>query len=537
MKILVVQLLRLGDILMSAPIIHGLQKKYPKSEVHVLAFSRFKGAAEVLNKKIHWHWIDRENLQKSLADEDRPFFEASDELAECLASVRRHEFDRVINLTQTIMSGWISSLFGVEDVVGLHYTGQGLPRFGSPWFQYLNDYMAAGKGEVFHYVDLFRYACELDQQPLEWVFQRAPMQFRIASPFILAQVTTSDEKKTYPISLWKKAFSIFHRANKDYSIGVLTSPTEFEPLKQSFSDQTFVHVVPCSLSEALSLMDQSELIVTGDTSIKHLACGSQVPVIELSLGSSDPRKTGIYKPGSLILQSRVSCSPCAHASPCSQKVHECALSIEPEAIAVAMSMKLNKNINPTSALQLFSHEASWFETLMSPTGFWMMRTLGEENRLGLYRLIEKSTWKFLLQRELSNPLARFGSESLQIHRTLKEHFSLRDLSEDLDFLESEVRTVDQNIGQLLKTMEYWLEKPLDDARRLHYVETFRDICEKTSSLGFAMNGSLGQAGEANTNIASIERIRRLQIQLDDVFKRTQIKLKLIRSLKNQVLEN
>ncbi len=48
MKILVMSLHRLGDIVMTTPILQTLKKKYPQAHIHILMHSQFSGVLPLL---------------------------------------------------------------------------------------------------------------------------------------------------------------------------------------------------------------------------------------------------------------------------------------------------------------------------------------------------------------------------------------------------------------------------------------------------------------------------------------------------------
>lgn len=542
MKILVVQLLRLGDILMSAPMLSGLKRKYPHAEIHVLAFKQFAQIEGLFAEKFHWHFIDRNGLQDALSDANVSFFHAEELLQSSLAPLRAAKFDTVYNLTQTKLSGWICAYIGCPQTIGLHFDPRGNARFGSPWFQYLNDHMSAGQGEVFHYVDLFRFACDLDGVDPQWNFNRADVKTTISTPYILVQPLTSDEKKNYPLEQWKQVFSLFRLSRPNYKIGVLAAPNEVEILAEAFGDVPNVLLLECSLAEALTYMDRAELLVTGDTSIKHLACASLLPVIELSLGSSDYRRTGIYKTGSFILHGKAVCAPCPHSGPCSQSTHLCSKQLSPEAVSLAMHAMLGHPGAVTDFAHEFGPQLQWLESFISPMGFWLTKDLQAPSiEWDLVRCIEKSTWKFVLQRELASAVGRFGTESVQIRRTFQErfaNFSSERFNEELDFLESETIQTDHNVTTVLNSMQWWMERPTDISRQEQYLDTVREFCSNTrnaSAIGSWLGGSkLLSLDDSKT--VSFDRVRRLQAQLDEMVQRTRVRLKLIRSLKSNAME-
>ena len=57
------------------------------------------------------------------------------------------------------------------------------------------------------------------------------------------------------------------------------------------------------------------------------------PIVEVSLGSSEPKKTGAFVDGSIIISSRETCVPCAGLESCFRQNHACASSISPDFLA------------------------------------------------------------------------------------------------------------------------------------------------------------------------------------------------------------
>src|SRR6185437_6415211 len=103
----------------------------------------------------------------------------------------------------------------------------------------------------------------------------------------------------------------------------------------------------------LSLARVADVLVTGDTSIKHLAALTPIRIVEIALGSSDIERTGAYKDGSLIISSRESCVPCRHSAPCHRDHHACAAKLDPQAVGLAIAKFTEKD---WSSLQLLAQE-------------------------------------------------------------------------------------------------------------------------------------------------------------------------------------
>jgi hypothetical protein len=110
---------------------------------------------------------------------------------------------------------------------------------------------------------------------------------------------------------------------------------------------------------AQEILKQSCLLVTGDTSIKHLAAQSGVPIVELTLGSSDFTKTAAFSAASEIISASVPCSPCAHSQGCSQKSQICAEQITVDQVFAAVWDKLSQKASQPSFTIRDLDKAAW----------------------------------------------------------------------------------------------------------------------------------------------------------------------------------
>ena len=138
------------------------------------------------------------------------------------------------------------------------------------------------------------------------------------------------------------------------------------------------------------------------------------------------------------------------------------------------------------------------------SGFWLANDILEARpETAVEKIVERCAWKFLLNREHLDPVARFGSEGVNIRRELESLFPASTLPSclpHLNFLES------QAAGQG------------DDA----------------SSHLWTSQQQRPAAGE--NGVIEIGETRRAQNQLEREKQHAMIKVKLIRSLKSQLTE-
>jgi hypothetical protein len=168
--------------------------------------------------------------------------------------------------------------------------------------------------------------------------------------------------------------------------------------------------------------------------------------LELSLGSSDHARTGSYKQDGLILQARLDCAPCRHSAPCSRPTRVCAERLAPDAVSAAALALLHDDWAEIGRQAHDSKDLIYFRTRHLETGFWFAEDLAvREPARTLEGLLERSTWKFLLNQDFKQPLAEFGSESVRLHDEVHRLFpaDLRaPLLSHLDFLDREVSAVE-----------------------------------------------------------------------------------------------
>jgi len=311
-KILILSLLRLGDVLLAAEAISAVRAKYPLARVDLLVNKGVESVAPFLPNIGRVHTVPREILQDALVSADRPIFEPLDRLKSLVARLSSEKYDKIINLTQTKFSGYLTAAIESNEKIGMIINHRGQASFGSPWFRYLNGVIGAGAQRGFHYADIFKYGStgengviasaasanetEAGKRELEEWLRHHSFGSDLK---ILLQLQTSDKKKNWSSSAWVQALESFRRSGKSAAqaqLIALGAPNE-RPLLEQFQKQARdakidVAIATMSLEGVLSLARVADVLVTGDTSIKHLAALTPIRIVEIALGSSDIERTG-----------------------------------------------------------------------------------------------------------------------------------------------------------------------------------------------------------------------------------------------------
>jgi ADP-heptose:LPS heptosyltransferase len=490
MKILIINLLRLGDTIMTVPVINGLHERRSDSQIDLLTFKPVASLHAMIPHVRRWWTLDREELQDGLGRADMPILSSYSVLQEQLDVINAEKYDLIINLTQTKFSAYIAGYLKSADRLGLTYDLKGLPHFYSPWFRYLDDRADGEVDDVFHHTDIFAHACGLGNSQLDWsmkVTEKGEAEVKSldlgAGEVIVLQLFTSDEKKNWPLEKWIE-FAKTIKAERPFTrIVALGSPAERSKLIE-FVQAADSDVVPAilSLEGALALLSRAQVLVTGDTSIKHLANAGRAKVIELCIGWSDSRRTGIYKEDSLILQGVIQAA--------TVKSLVCAIlnddwnSIEATASQFKADLKIER-----------SRELS--------SGFWFAQDLTEPNSERLVTtLVERCAWKITLNRERQKKFSEFGSEGIALRRELRTLIS------------------GQSEGPVLAHLDF-LEKQEED----------RSLAVNSELV------TLRREKPIRADLLDIAGFRKKQIELEFTFQHLEHKTKLIRTLKSNWTEN
>jgi hypothetical protein len=177
----------------------------------------------------------------------------------------------------------------------------------------------------------------------------------------------------------------------------------------------------------------------------------------------------------------------------------------------------------------FSLEVKFQRTRHLASGFWLAFdiTRSEADRV-IQTVVERCTWKFVLNREHLNPVAQFGSEGIFMRRELSGIFSAEGLAQigpHLDFMEKEADTLGQEAGSLLRQVKH---KTADPGR-------LKEFFQKHTPHSAVLNW-VDRLEDAPGAPHQIGGLRRVHSQLERMVQQSQVKMKLIRSLKNQLTE-
>lgn len=334
MKILVIQLARLGDIFQTWPTLHAL--KSSGAEVHILVRPRFAAAAKSCDGVDKIHQFDTEAILTPILSHPieglSPSIEAVDSL---MFELAEQNFDRVINLSFSPLSSWIA--FDLEHRArnrGTSMAIQGytrhedgtlaIPDDASAYFFAQVGYRAQVKStEIVNRLSLprlFATIAGVDPEVSDWRGPRpsATLSSKYVLPerFIGIHVGASDESKTLDSRHWgdvvaravrrsglpvvllgaageiEKADAILASAESHgLTLGPQNSPTR----------RVFSLVGQTTVDDLFEVVSKAQVLIAGDSALVHVASLVGTRVLNLSSRSVSHWETGPVSRGSRII--------------------------------------------------------------------------------------------------------------------------------------------------------------------------------------------------------------------------------------------
>ena len=432
-KILIINLTRMGDIIQTIPMIHGLQQKYPHAKIDVLtikAFSKILEHASHINKLIT---LDDKKLVTNIY---RNFSEAYLEIYEKINYLNSRKYDLLINPVVSRQSSLLGYLIKAKTKKGIFFNEDREQTIKSIWSSYhlANEHHLGDHS--FNLVDIFTHIGELETKP---------------NLFYLNEKT---ERKENIEKLWKDK-KLFHNKVVGFHIGASRSNKAWEPIKfknvinkllettnfkiilfggykekelnsifKEINSEKFINLIgKTNLSELISAINKIDLFVTNDTGPMHIATAMNTKILDISLGPVSVWETGPYKKGSIVLEAKIDCHPCAFTHKCQHL--NCHKYITENSVYNAI-----KHLLQDAPLEL-NNEINYWKASECPFGLQHFIPLKKRmiQRRELFFEIKRAVWAISIQSNLKRGLnwPQKYSDYIKKHYEVKHHNFEKDL--------------------------------------------------------------------------------------------------------------
>ncbi len=284
--ILILQMQRMGDLILSFPLALWLLRKFPKHPVWMVGEETFfKGLLPIAPGVT--------------------FFPS-----EALRRMHGGTFHLVLNLSHRPEAAALRQHVNCETWLGPYVSPGGEMHIAGDWQLYRASLTHNNRHNLFHWADLNALDIIPYKQWADVSWQQAePIKARGDRVGLFLGASEADKRPEAPF--WA---DLARRLLKLGLSPVLLGGQMERPLGNEVARLAGMPALNLcgrfDLPGLVAFVDNLRLLVTPDTGPMHLAAWLGLPVLNLSLGPVNAWETGPYQPGHLVLRSTVSCEGC-----------------------------------------------------------------------------------------------------------------------------------------------------------------------------------------------------------------------------------
>ncbi len=359
MRVLLIQTLALGDLLLDTPLLSAVQEVHPQARITVLAqeaYAEVAGRHPAVERFIPWP--GRELAE--LASQPGPGAPLPG-----LARLERLErelapgYEMVINPCFNDPAGALSFLARGRRtrVLGADLSAEGALVMRGDWMAYYQVHLQGPHLNPLHAADILALATGAPAGARRLVFaptatekaagrQMLARLARAGRPKVVAlQMGAGKPERSWPWDNWRElARGLLRRGLGVVLTGVAAEAPAADRLVQELGPGVLSAAGATDLGCLAGLLAGCRALVSGDTGTMHVAAAVGLPIVCLSLAGARPRATGPYRPGSLVLEAALDCAPCADPAACSH--HHCRRALRPDDVLAALEHLLGEPYRP-----------------------------------------------------------------------------------------------------------------------------------------------------------------------------------------------
>lgn len=299
MKILVLQLARLGDILMTWPVLNGLRRQYPDAQIDILVRSRFASALDGLTAVDNIRLLPTDEILNPLLQENADIGLSTNRLEEFIDSLRDENYAKVINFTYSNLSSWLVSEISNETTEVLGYS-----RHADETLKICDDMSAYFYAQVgieganrVHVSDIMAATAGIDFIEEDWNGPKDVVSsISLPSDFIVMHIGASNLKKTLSAEVWAHTIRALKSMGAHQHIVLIGGASEkeigqrIEELSQATNVINLAGLT--TLKDLHSIIGRAQLLIGADSAPIHIASLSDTPTLNISLDMVNFWETG-----------------------------------------------------------------------------------------------------------------------------------------------------------------------------------------------------------------------------------------------------
>ena len=306
MKILVINLMHLGDLMLVTPVLRTLRANFPNDHIALLADKKL---ADLVQQNRH---IDECILIDKKGADDNLF-----SFAKFIFNLRKKNFDLVINLHRNERASALAAFSGAKKIVG--YSKPGFSLF----FTKVMPNLKAVKHQIHSHFDVLREACgveKIDDGGLEmWI---TDAQKATANKIFSENFSPEDKVVAFNIGaswltkrwidnyfaecadiLIERGYGIIGDMDKEIVAGCVVQ------MKHKDSDKLKIFTGKLSLGVLAGVLDNCVLFLTTDSGPMHIGVARNIPIVTM-FGASPVPGFYPYDAKDILIKTPEPCHPC-----------------------------------------------------------------------------------------------------------------------------------------------------------------------------------------------------------------------------------
>ncbi len=388
MKVLILQLTRMGDIIQTVPLLARLREEHPQVEITMVCVSAF---ADILRATPLVHRYVKLTPREAVVLRQH----TDDVIVSLLAHpFLRETYDLLVNLTHDAHSGLIASRITAAVKTGLADHHIGRLAVHDPWGRYLFAAVGHRVENSFNLVDIHLGMGLTTPQPVEGYLRCderserrarhifATFGIRGGQPVVAMHMGANRPHRTWPV---ERFIHLARQLISSYGVSiVLTGSSSERELAEEFlrsshhlgfsHDKVLNLVGQTTIQDLIAILRRCNVLVSNDTGPIHIAAAVGTPTVGIYLSTAYPGETAPYGAGHHVIHPVIPCYPCMDVSECANDLR-CRTSISEEVIFKAVSDAITKEFHPAphrgDALRLrsrFLANGTLFYEPLTPVG-------------------------------------------------------------------------------------------------------------------------------------------------------------------------
>lgn len=364
-RLLVIQLARLGDTLQSLMALRAAQQLYPELEIHFVCRARFAGAAARVSWIKNVITLPTDELFGPILEGRKSEGALVPELARWIAPLAEQRWDYVVNWTYSDASSFLTALLPARVKLGYTRRKDGKIACADGWTHYVQAIVQGGVEQNIHLTDILTtqlltalqihlgesaadgnaavtsksfFNLELGERDSAWAGGGGTSEPN--KKWIAIQLGAAQEAKSWDPSNWARLARTILKRHPEINL-VLLGGREDQARASAFLASlradpaidpraTLSLVGETDFDLWASVVGRCQWLFSGDTAAIHLASVLGTRVLNVSTGPVRFAETGPYGNGHYVIRSSRPCKACEkHETEASQ--HGCRDLITPEA--------------------------------------------------------------------------------------------------------------------------------------------------------------------------------------------------------------